>query len=76
MDQNYVQRNNGCRIPQLGLGVFQIPENAEMAQIAAQKDVTYLGIQFYRAAQLSGRGGKDSSSVIDMIRNSGSSAEQ
>lgn len=34
------------------------------------------GIQFYRAAQLSGRGGKDSSSVIDMIRNSGSSAEQ
>ena len=34
------------------------------------------GIQFYRAAQLSGRGGKESSSVIEMIRNSGSSAEQ
>ncbi|MGN0478964.1 MAG: NAD(P)-dependent oxidoreductase [Hominenteromicrobium sp.] len=34
------------------------------------------GIQFYRAAQLSGRGGQDSSSVIDMIRSVGSSAEQ
>ena len=29
MNQNYVQLNNGCRIPQLGLGVFQIPDDAE-----------------------------------------------
>lgn len=29
MKQNYIQLNNGSKIPQLGLGVFQIPEDTD-----------------------------------------------
>lgn len=36
MNQNYVQLNNGCKIPQLGLGVFQIPEDADAKAVCLE----------------------------------------